>query len=174
MFGPYIARQKLAAASGCSGALECTACRPDRGGLQAGGLFRNKLAGKRLPGACSGTKQAGGLFRCTNSRYKVNFASHTGCFTNFTVKSRSSFTAALFYSVYRALQCILLCFTVFTIVYSSFYSTLQPILQCRKRRTCLPFYSFYSFYSQPSECTERARTPGARAFRIRAGPYQAN
>ena len=52
--------------------------------------------------------------------------------------------------VYRALQCILLCFTVFTFFYSSFYSTLQPILQCRKRRTCLPFYSFYSFYSQPS------------------------
>ena len=76
-----------------------------------------------------------------------------GCFTDFTVKSCSSFTATLFYSVYRALQCILLCFTVFTFFYSLFYSTLQPILQCRKRRTCLSFYSFYSFYSQPSVCS---------------------
>ena len=59
-----------------------------------------------------------------------------GCFTDFTVKScsESSFTATLFYSVYRALQCILLCFTVFTFFYSSFYSTLQSILQHRKQR----------------------------------------
>ena len=61
----------------CSGTQVC---------LQAGGLFRytGVLAGRRpvpaqagRPGACSGTKQAGGLFRHTAGRYKANFASNT-------------------------------------------------------------------------------------------------